>query len=57
MGSDPAQLFANHLFFYKSKWLKLIKSANFGTAIKFDNIFWLIDHLIAINVRNKFEDL
>ena len=49
--------FANlFLFFYKSRWLKSIKNANYGVVRKIGNIFRFIDDLIAINDENKFEN-
>ena len=57
IGSDPVPFFANlFLFFYKSRWLKSIKNANYGVIRKIGNIFRFIDDLIAINDENKFEN-
>ena len=44
------------MFFYESRWLKSIKTTNYGVASKFGTIFRFIDDLIAINDGNRFEN-
>ena len=52
MGLDPITFFADlFLFFYECKWLKSIKSANYGAEINFANVL-----LITINDENEFEN-
>ena len=42
--------------FYKCKWLKFIKDANYDVASKFGNTLTFVDYLIAINDGNEFEN-
>ena len=56
IGSESAPFFVNLLLlFYKSKWLKSMKIANYGVPRKFGNIFRFTDDLMEINNGNKFE--
>ena len=56
MGSDPAPFFANlFLYFYESKYLRMLQRSDLRKARRFSNVFRFIDDLIAINDWKEFE--
>ena len=56
MGSDPAPFFANlFLYFYESKWVKMVMKNDLRRARRFGNTFRFIDDLNALNDGGEFE--
>ena len=56
MGSDPAPFFANlFLYYYESRFLKVLKKTNLPLARKFGNVWRFIDDLGALNYNGEFE--